>query len=90
MASPILKLRGPIEDRSCRRRASRVRDAPFYDQILWIDTGLSKVGKRESEVGTSFLNRREGAAVLSVLHAICGCMPFAAAAEKDKTSHLPA
>jgi serine/threonine protein kinase len=57
--------------------------APFEDEIIWIDTGHSRSGRRETEVGTSYLNRREAAAVLAALGKIGRCEAFITAARKE-------
>ncbi|SCB46910.1 AAA domain-containing protein [Rhizobium multihospitium] len=54
--------------------------APFDKQVVWLDTGLSKKGSNDSEVGTSFINRREAIEVISLLKKIAASQVFLAKA----------
>jgi serine/threonine protein kinase/DNA polymerase III delta prime subunit len=56
---------------------------PLDDELTWIDTGHSRTHRRETDVGKSFMNRREGAAILSLLRTIGRHDRFLAAAKKD-------
>lgn len=56
---------------------------PLDDELTWIDTGYSRRSVRESAVETSYLNRREGAAILDLLRKIAACGEFLAAVDAD-------
>src|ERR1043165_3208633 len=54
---------------------------PFEDELVWIDTGHSRSSRREADVGTSFINRREGFAILAALRKIAQCKEFLSSAQ---------
>jgi len=56
---------------------------PLDDQMTWMDTGHPRSHRGESEVGRSFMNRREGAIILRLLRTISQCGGFVASAKKD-------
>jgi len=56
---------------------------PLDDEIAWIDTGHSRSGRRETAVGSSYVNRREATAVISVLRSIAASKDFLTAAIAD-------
>lgn len=57
--------------------------SPLDDEIVWIDTGYSNSTRRESEAKSSFFNRREAIAVISILQAISRSTAFVQAAIAD-------
>ena len=62
---------------------------PLDDELVWIDTGHSRSGRRETAVGTSYVNRREASAVISVLRSIAACDKFLTAAQADLEEDEP-
>jgi serine/threonine protein kinase len=56
---------------------------PLDDEIVWIDTGHSRSGRRETAVGTSYVNRSEASAVISLLRSIAASEAFLTAAKAD-------
>lgn len=56
---------------------------PLDDELTWIDTGYSRRSVREFSVETSYMNRREGAAILELLKKIAGCREFRSAVDTD-------
>lgn len=56
---------------------------PLEDQMTWMDTGRPGSRRGESEVGRSFMNRREGAIILRLLRSISRCEGFVASAKED-------
>jgi hypothetical protein len=56
---------------------------PLDDELTWIDTGHSKSERRETAVGSSYVNRREANAVLTLLRAIARTPAFLEAAKVD-------
>jgi len=62
---------------------------PLDDEVTWIDTGHSRSGRREAAVGTSYLNRREANAVISILRTIASSCDFLRAAKADLNEGEP-
>ena len=56
---------------------------PLEEELTWIDTGILRAGRREADVGTSYINRREASAVIALLRSIAANAPFLAAAKQD-------
>ncbi|MBR1281316.1 AAA family ATPase [Bradyrhizobium sp. AUGA SZCCT0177] len=67
----------------------RLLPRPLDDEIVWIDTGFSRSTRRESESGSSFVNRREATAILACLKTIAASADFLRAAEADLREDEP-
>jgi hypothetical protein len=67
----------------------RLLPRPLDDEITWIDTGHSRLSPGESAVGTSYVNRREASAIVSLLKAIAASGQFLAAAKSDLKENEP-
>lgn len=57
--------------------------SPLDDEIVWVDTGYSNSTRKESEIKSSFFNRREAIAAISILQAISKSTAFVQAAMAD-------
>lgn len=62
---------------------------PLDDELVWIDTGHSRSTRRETEVGNSYINRREASVVMSCLKAIAHSQEFLKAARADLKEDEP-
>jgi serine/threonine protein kinase len=62
---------------------------PLDDEVVWIDTGHSRSSRRETEVGTSYHNRREAAAVISILRSIARSEAFLKQARAELKGEEP-
>lgn len=62
---------------------------PLDDEIVWIDTGHSKNSKRERGTGSSFVNKTEAAAIVSLLKIIASAKNFIDAAVGDLRDEEP-
>ncbi|QPF90857.1 AAA domain-containing protein [Bradyrhizobium commune] len=67
----------------------RLLPRPLDDEIVWLDTGFSKSTRRESDSGSSFVNRREATAIVSCLKTIAGSTEFLQSASDDLKEDEP-
>ena len=56
---------------------------PLDDELTWIDTGYSQRSGRELAVETSYMNRREGAAILELLRKLSVSKEFLSGVDAD-------
>ena len=62
---------------------------PLDDEVVWIDTGHSRSSRRETSVGTSYINRSEAAAVISLLRSLAASESFLTAAKAELQNDEP-